>query len=73
MLGNTLLNRYRIDAELGKGGTGIIFRGYDLLLSRFVAMKVLNAAHLSTSGKARLLTEARAAANGILVIGGILK
>jgi serine/threonine protein kinase/tetratricopeptide (TPR) repeat protein len=62
MLGSTLLDRYRIEAELGKGGMGTVYRGYDLLLNRYVALKVLNAAYLSQTGKARLLTEARAAA-----------
>ena len=62
MLGSTLLDRYRVDAELGKGGMGIVYRGYDLLLNRYVALKVLNAAYLDQTGKARLLTEARAAA-----------
>ena len=62
MLGSTLLDRYRIDAELGKGGMGIVYRGHDLVLNRSVALKVLNAAYLSETGKARLLTEARAAA-----------
>jgi eukaryotic-like serine/threonine-protein kinase len=62
MLGQTLLNRYRIDAQLGQGGMGIVYRGYDVLLDRPVALKVLNATGLAAGGKARLLIEARAAA-----------
>jgi serine/threonine protein kinase len=62
MLGRTLINRYRIDAELGKGGMGIVYRGYDTVLDREVAVKLISNAGLGTEGRARLLVEARAAA-----------
>ncbi|MBM2850650.1 MAG: hypothetical protein HW418_3592, partial [Anaerolineales bacterium] len=62
MIGATLHNRYRIDAELGQGGMGVVYRAHDTLLNRPVAVKVLSAAGLGTAGKARLLAEARAAA-----------
>lgn len=62
MLGKVLVNRYRIDAELGKGGMGIVYRGYDQLLDREVAVKLISNAGLGTEGRARLLVEARAAA-----------
>ena len=62
MLGQTLVNRYRIDAELGKGGMGIVYRGYDILLDREVAVKLISSTGLGTEGRARLLVEARAAA-----------
>jgi non-specific serine/threonine protein kinase len=62
MIGVTLLNRYRLDAELGHGGMGIVYRAHDLLLDRDVAVKVLSDAGLGTEGRAQLLREAQAAA-----------
>lgn len=62
MLGQLLVNRYRIDAELGKGGMGVVYRGYDTLLDRPVAVKFISGAGLGTEGRTRLLVEARAAA-----------
>ncbi len=54
--------RYRIEAELGRGGLGIIYRGHDLLLDRDVAVKVLSNPSLKGESRARLLREARIAA-----------
>ena len=62
MIGSLLQNRYRLDAELGRGGMGTVYRGYDSLLDRAVAVKVLTSAGLGTEGRARLLSEARAVA-----------
>ena len=62
MIGTTLQNRYRLDAELGQGGMGTVYRAYDILLDRPVAVKVMGSAALGTEGRARLLREARAAA-----------
>src|SRR5206468_6066736 len=62
MLGNTLLNRYRLEAELGQGGMGTVYRAQDVLLDRPVAIKVLSQARLGANGRARLLHEARAVA-----------
>jgi predicted ATPase len=57
-----LHNRYRIDDLLGQGAMGVVYRGYDLLLNRTVAIKELSNTNLSPVGKARLLSEAQAAA-----------
>ena len=59
----TIINkRYRLDAEIGRGGLGTIYRAHDLLLDRPVAVKVLSSNGVGTEGRARLLHEARSAA-----------
>src|SRR5512146_2660420 len=62
MLDSTLLNRYQVEAELGTGGMGTVYRAHDTLLDRDVAIKVLTDPSLGSSGRARLLSEARAVA-----------
>ena len=62
MIGEILADRYRIDAELGRGGMGVVYRAHDILLDRAVAVKVLSDSGLGTEGRARLLREAQAAA-----------
>src|SRR5512138_2217916 len=62
MIGTILQNRYRLDAELGQGGIGLVYRAHDTFLDRDVALKVLNATGLGTAGRARLLREAQAVA-----------
>ena len=62
MIGTTLQNRYRLDAELGRGGMGTVYRAHDTLLDRDVAVKVLSTSGLGTEGRTRLLREAQAAA-----------
>jgi tetratricopeptide (TPR) repeat protein len=60
----TLLNeRYRLDAELGRGGMGMVYRAHDTFLERDVAVKILSEADWGTEGRARLIHEARAAAS----------
>ncbi len=57
------LSKYQIQAEIGKGGMGMVYLGYDPLLDRKVAIKVL-APHLvwEEGFVERFLREARAAA-----------
>jgi serine/threonine protein kinase len=63
-----LFGRYKIDGPLGRGGMGDIFRAYDPVLRRWVALKVLRRevvtgdAESLRRARAQLLREARAAA-----------
>ena len=62
MVGSSLA-QYRIDAKLGRGGMGIVYRATDMKLNRDVAIKVLPAAALaSEDDRERFFREAQAAA-----------
>jgi tetratricopeptide (TPR) repeat protein/predicted Ser/Thr protein kinase len=60
--GAVLNDRYKLETELGRGGTGTVFRAHDPELNRDVAIKVLMNLGLGTDGRAQLQQEAQAIA-----------
>ncbi len=58
------IGRFRVEAEVGRGGMGVVYRARDVSLNRPVAIKLM-AAHLAGNDKAltRFRREATAAAN----------
>ena len=60
VIGETL-SRYRIDARLGSGAMGDVYRAEDQRLRRPVALKLIHLTEDGEAGSQRLLAEARAA------------
>ncbi len=61
MIGTTV-GSYRIVSQLGAGGMGVVYKGFDQRLHRHVALKVLPTAVSADEGRRRMfLREARAA------------
>lgn len=61
--GVLLANRYRVGHAVGRGGMATVYRGYDELLDRTVAVKVLGMlAANATGSREEFLREARASA-----------
>jgi eukaryotic-like serine/threonine-protein kinase len=60
MIGQTL-GHYRIEAKLGEGGMGEVYRARDTVLGREIAVKVLPPDKLGADRLQRFLREARAA------------
>src|SRR6476620_279336 len=57
----SMLGRYRLQRELGRGGMGVVHAAFDPDLERRVALKVLRSADVADA-RQRLLREARAMA-----------
>ena len=55
-------DRYTIDAVIGQGGMGSVYRAHDTRLDRRVALKVISDGAAGADANARLLREAKAAA-----------
>ncbi len=62
LIGKVLDQRYRIDARIGSGGMGIVYRGTHVIIDKPLALKVLRAEHASqTEVVKRFLLEAQLA------------
>ncbi len=59
MLGTIINERYKLIAEVGEGGMGIVYHAHDKTLDRDVALKLLSSTKLGTQGRSRLLGEAQ--------------
>jgi serine/threonine-protein kinase len=59
MIGKTLQKRYRLEAELGRGGMSTVYRAFDTELEREVAVKLMARTALGAVGRRRLLSEAK--------------
>jgi serine/threonine-protein kinase len=57
LLNQSLEGRYRVEREIGRGGTATVYRAHDLKHDRVVALKVLNPELAATVGATRFLRE----------------
>ncbi|MBX9951835.1 MAG: protein kinase [Candidatus Obscuribacterales bacterium] len=64
LIGTKIADRYEVESELGRGALGVVFRAKDIMLGRFVAVKVLQEKMASdTVAALRFQREARMAAS----------
>ncbi|MHC4932897.1 MAG: BREX system ATP-binding domain-containing protein, partial [Planctomycetota bacterium] len=59
MIGTKLSDRYEITGELGRGGMGVVFRAWDPVLDREVAVKLIPPTHVSPESEERFEREAK--------------
>ena len=60
---NRVLPQFRVEAELGRGGMGVVYKARHVKFQRLVALKMILAGeHAGADRMARFLTEARAVA-----------
>ena len=57
-----VIDRYRLDAKVGEGGMGVVWKAWDPALEREIAIKLLHPELHDTSGRQRALREAKALA-----------
>ena len=62
MIGKSLRS-YRIEAKLGSGGMGVVYKAVDSRLGRTAAIKILSTAALSAERERRFVQEAKAASS----------
>ncbi len=62
MIGKSLRS-YRIEAKLGAGGMGVVYRAVDSRLGRAAAIKILSTAALNPERERRFVQEAKAASS----------
>jgi eukaryotic-like serine/threonine-protein kinase len=62
LMQGALADRYRIEREIGRGGTAIVYRAHDLKHNRLVALKVLRPEVAAALGPERFLREIEIAA-----------
>src|SRR5713226_1780900 len=63
LLGTLLAGRYRLDAQIGRGGMSTVYRAFDIVLERPVAIKLMHREIASDSDQLeRFRREARSVA-----------